>query len=89
MSDYRISYVGDRDINNVHHIGIDCNGNYYSVIFGEYVNGGFFCIPNWNVGGELGRFTDVLWNEGSLGRVLRSKKAAKAIAKAIAEFSGE
>ena len=87
MADYRISYIGDNSVGNVHHIGVDYNGNYYSVIFGRYINGGFFSIPNWNVGGELGQFGDTFWNEGSLRRVLKSKKAAKAIAMAIAEFA--
>ena len=87
MADYRISYIGDNNVENVHHIGVDYNGNYYSVIFGMYVNGGFFSIPNWNVSGELGEFSDTFWNEESLSRVLKSKKAAKAIAMAIAEFA--
>ena len=89
MADYRISYIGDNSVGNVHHIGVDYNGNYYSVIFGRYVNGGFFSIPNWNVGGELGQFGDTFWNEESLSRVLKSKKVAKAIAMAIAEFAEE
>ena len=89
MSDFKISYIGDNNVGNVHHIGVDYNGNYYSVIFGKYVNGGFFSIPNWNVGGELGQFGDTFWNEESLRRVLKSKKAAKAIAMAIAEFVEE
>lgn len=86
MADYRISYVGDDYINNVHHIRVDYSGNSYNVIFGKYINGGFFSIPNWNAGGELANFSDVFWNTESIGRVLRSKKAAKAIALAIAEF---
>ena len=89
MADYKISYIGDNNVGNVHHIGVDYNGNYYSVIFGRYVNGGFFSIPNWNVGGELGQFGDTFWNEESLSRVLKSKKVAKAIAMAIAEFAEE
>ena len=87
MRDYRISYIGDNNVSNVHHIGVDFNGNYYSVIFGKYVNGGFFTIPNWNCGGELATFDDVFWNAESIGRTLKSKKAAKAIAMAIAEFA--
>lgn len=87
--EYKISYIGDDSIGNVHHIGVDHNGNYYSVIFGRYVNGGFFSIPNWGVGGELGHFNDTFWNEESLSRVLGSKRAAKAIALAIAEFMEE
>ena len=87
MSDFKISYIGDNKVGNVHHIGIDYNGNYYSVIFGRYVNGGFFSIPNWNCGGELATFDDIFWNTESIRRSLKSKKAAKAIAMAIAEFS--
>ena len=85
--EYKISYIGDDSIKNVHHIGIDYNENYYSVIFGRYVNGGFFSIPNWGVGGELGYFNDTCWNEESLSRVLKSKRAAKVIVMAIAEFA--
>ena len=87
MVDYSINYIGDSNIGNIHHIGIDCDGNYYNVIFGRYVNGGFFSIPNWNVGGELAYFGDVFWNAESIGRSLKSKKAGKAIAKAIAKFA--
>ena len=87
MADFKISYIGDNKVENVHHIGVDYNENYYSVIFGRYINGGFFSIPNWNVGGELGQFGDTFWNEESLNRALKSKKAAKAIAMAIAEFA--
>ena len=86
MADFRISYVGDNSVGNVHHIGVDYNGNYYSVIFGQYVNGGFFSIPNWNVGGELSDFDDVFWNAESIGKELRSKKAGRAIATAIVGF---
>lgn len=84
--DYKIAYVWDDSINNVHHITVEYNGNSYSVIFGRYINGGFFSIPNRGVGGELGQFCDTFWNTESLSRVLRSERAAKAIALAIAEF---
>lgn len=84
--DYKISYIGDDSINNIHHIGIDYNGNYYSVIFGRYINGGFCCIPNFGVGCELSNFSDILWNAESLSRALKSKRTAKVIAMAIAEF---
>ena len=89
MSDYKISYNGDKNIKNVHHIGVDYNGNYYSVIFGKYVNGGFFSIPNLGVGGELSYFSDIFWNEESLYDVLKSEHVAKVIALAIAEFGKE
>ena len=86
MADYNITYIEDRNITNVHHIGIEYDGNYYSVIFGKYVNGGFCFIPNWNVGCELAGFGDVFWNKESIGRVLKSKRAAGVIATAIKEY---
>lgn len=85
MADYEIKYIGDSSIKDMHHIGINCNGNYYSVIFGKYANGGFCCIPNWSLGCELSSFKDIFWNTESLYRILKNKKAAEAIAKAIAE----
>ncbi len=86
MTDYKISYIGDQNVGNVHHIGLDYNGNYYSVIFGEYINGGFFSIPNWNCGGELATFNDVFWNAESISKAIKSKPVGKAIATVIAEF---
>lgn len=86
MADYRISYVGDGNLSDIHHIGIDYNGNYYSVIFGRYVNGGVFSIPNWNCGGELSTFDDVFWNTESISKAIKSKKVGKVIVETIAEF---
>lgn len=54
--EYKITNIWDDNINNIHHITVECNGNSYSIIFGRYINGGFFSIPNWGVGGELGQF---------------------------------
>ncbi len=86
-NNYEITYNGDGDIAKVHHIGVNYNGNYYNVIFGKYVNGGFFSIPNWNCGGELAAFSDVFWNKESISRSIKSKRVGEAIAKAIAEYS--
>lgn len=87
MTECKDFYIGDSYIADVHHIGIDFNGFRYNVIFGRYVNGGFCCIPNWNVGCELAHPQDILWNEESLYKTLKKKKLAKVIAKAIAEYS--
>lgn len=86
MADYEISYVGDSSVSDIHHIGIDYNGKYYSVIFGRYVNGGFFSIPNWNCGGELATFNDAFWNAESISKAIKSKRVGKVIATAIAQF---
>lgn len=88
MADYKITYIGDSSVRNVHHIGVEYKGNYYSVVFGEYVNGGFCSIPNWNVGCELSEFDDVFWNAERLESSLK-KDVAKVIAMAIAEFAKE
>lgn len=87
--EYEITYIGDSEVKDIHHIGINYNGNYYSVIFGKYINGGFFSIPNWNCGGELASFTDVFWNTESIYKALQKKKVAKVIAQAIADYVGE
>ena len=47
---YEINIVGDSEIESVHHIGLSYDGNYYSVICGKYMNGGFCSIPNWELG---------------------------------------
>lgn len=83
---YEITYFGDKKISNVHHIGVETNGNYYSVIFGEYVNGGFFSIPNWNTGGELADLSDVFWNTENIGRALDNNVIGKVIAEAIVDY---
>lgn len=89
MADYKIDYIGDNHVEEVHHIGISYDGNYYSVIFGKYVNGGFFSIPNWNCGGDLAEFWDKFWNEESIYKSLKRKKASQAIAQAIADYAKE
>lgn len=81
MGKAKVTYKGAAT--EVHHIGISHNGNYYSVIFGKYVNGGFCCIPNWGIGCELASFKDIFWNTESIGRALNDPKAGKAIAEVI------
>lgn len=78
--------IGDSGVSDVHHIEINYDGNYYSVIFGKYINGGFFSIPNWNCGGELAGFTDIFWNTESIHKSLKKKKVARVIAQAIADY---
>lgn len=87
MPDYEITYIGDNQVGNVHHIGIEYDGNYYSVIFGKYANGGFCSIPNWEIGCELSFFNDVFWNTESIYKILKKKKAARVIATAIAKYA--
>lgn len=70
-------------VSNCKEISVNHNGSSYLVIYGDHVNGGFFCIPNFQVAGELAETTDVFWNSDSIGRVLDDMEAGTAIAKAI------
>lgn len=73
---------------NVKEISIDWNGNNYLVIYGTHINGGFFSIPNWGIGGELSSHwvDDVVDNASRINRFLKCKKASVQIAMAIAEW---
>lgn len=86
MKDFIIQH--EYQTSNVREISVVWNGNNYLVIYGKHINGGFFSIPNWGVGGELSsHFTDdTFYNGEVIGRVLKSKRAGKAIAMAIAEM---
>lgn len=42
-----------------------------------------------HMGVELAGFSDVFWNTESIQRSLKSKRAAKVIAKAIADYTKE
>lgn len=73
-------------VTNTHEIVIDFNGNRYLVIYGKHINGGFFAIPNWNVGGELSDWLDdVFWNTESINRSLKDWEASEIISRCIAE----
>ena len=66
-------------------ISVDVNGNNYLVIYGNHVNGGFCCIPNWGYACEMGDPSDTFYNAESLTRCKMAKSCAKAIAEAICE----
>lgn len=87
MADYKIIRNWDKSISDMHHINVEYDGFSYSVIFGRYINGGFFSIPNWSVGGDLGDYSDTFWNTESLYKALKKKKAARAIAEAIRDYA--
>lgn len=87
MANYIVVFCGDNHIADVHHIRIDYNGYSFGIVFGRYINGGFFSIPERGVGGELAAFDDVFWNTESIGKILNDEQAAKQIALAIAEYA--
>ena len=47
-------------------VEICANGYSFHAIFGSQVNGHFLCIPNWNLGCELGAYNDRFWNIESI-----------------------
>lgn len=65
-------------------LSIDFDGFNYLLIYGDYVNGGWFAIVNHGVSGDLSNATDVFYNSESIGRALNDFKAGKQIAEVIA-----
>ncbi len=47
-------------------VNINANGNGFHVIFGSQINGNFLCIPNWNLGCELGPYKERIRNTDSI-----------------------
>ena len=87
MADYKITRNWDKHVHDMHHIEVEYDGFSYSVIFGRYINGGFFSIPNWSVGGDLGDYSDTFWNTESLYKALKKEKVARVIAEAIRDYA--
>lgn len=44
------------------------NGWRFHVIAGKQINGNYICIPNWNIGSELGYLDDEFWNSERLSQ---------------------
>ena len=88
MAQFEITFVGDAHIHNVHHLSVEFNGNSYSVIFGNYVNGSFCCIPTWEAGCELSwDLKDTYWNASAIGEALKNKAIGQVIAEAICIYA--
>lgn len=81
--DYRIGAIYPTEA--LFEISVDINGNNYLVIYGSHINGGFCCIPNWNIACEMGEPTDTFYNAEALRRCKVSKTYAKAISEAIGD----
>ncbi len=64
-------------------IQVEHKGCSYLVIYGEHINGGWCCIPNWGVGCEMGSTGDIQLNAEALERAGLNASAAKAIADEI------
>lgn len=45
---------------------VTARGSYFHIFCGSYCNGHYLCIPNINVGTDLGPLDDTFWNEERL-----------------------
>ena len=85
MSNWKIEDV-NRINDEINEMSLDIDGLSYLVIFGGHANGGFCAIPQMGVSCELSshdKFEDIGYNAANLGRVIRGKAKARAIAQAI------
>ncbi len=62
---------------------VNYDGLSYTMIYGEHINGGWCCVPNWNVGCEMGSTGDISFNAAALECAGLKTGAAKAIADKI------
>lgn len=66
-------------------VSVDADGLNFNVIYGNYENGHFCCIPNHGIGCDLSSPADTFYNTEALQRHGLSAVAAKTIAAAIME----
>lgn len=50
-------------------------GSTFTVIFGDYRNGHFLCIPDLDVGCPMSRWDDLFWNMERLGKLMNTVDA--------------
>lgn len=62
---------------------VNYGGQSFTAIYGEHINGGWCCVPNWNVGCEMGSTGDISFNAAALEHAGLKPGAAKAIADKI------
>lgn len=87
MMNYRISAA--YPVEARFEISVDVDGDNYLVIYGNHINGGFCCIPNWNIACEMGDPSDTFYNTEALMRCKMSKNLAKAVAAAIRDVADQ
>ncbi len=63
------------------------DGSAYLIIYGKHINGHYCCIPNWDIGCEMGSPGQVDYNTDRLNGVGIAEPIAYQIAKSILEVS--
>jgi len=64
-------------------IAVEADNYNFLVLYGQHINGGWCCIPNWGIGCEMGSPSDTFHNTKKLLQLGLSETAAKGIAAAI------
>ena len=59
---------------------VTARGFSYWLIVGEYTDGYYVCIPEWNAGSALGYLDDLHWNYGRLSRSMSPCDAMSVVA---------
>ena len=54
---------------------VNARGSYFHMIIGKSEYGNYLCIPNWNVGSEMGALSDLFWNSERLLQYTALKKS--------------
>lgn len=86
---YSYTVSGNYPVTALKEFRVDVAGSEFLVIYGNHINGGFCCIPNWYFGCEMGPPEDTFFNTDMLSRRFHPH-IAKAIAYGIRDAcSGE
>ncbi len=70
-------------VNALFESDVAVDGSSYLVIYGKHINGYYCCIPNWNLGCEMGTPDYISYNTEKLVGVGVSEPIAYQIAKSI------
>lgn len=82
---FKIETVFDANVSFEFNVAI--GGWTYLVIYGNHINGGFCCVPNWKWGCEMAGPREVAYNRDKLIDCGAPEEVATEIAKAI-EYMG-
>ena len=83
--DAKISAIYTASVSARFEISAEIDGSKYLIIYGNHINGGFCCIPDWNIACEMGNPGDTFYNTEKLRQCKVPKARAKGIAEVIRE----
>lgn len=62
---------------------LDARGSSFQIITGPADGGNYVCIPNWQAGSPLARYSDYGWNLNHIRRCIKNKVDSASIASAL------